>query len=227
LRRACCRSGRPLLLVGEQGRGDGRAIAGAEFHELGLGEPLTISAAHGDGVRELVEEALAEFARSPRRRRHVGHPRIAVVGRPNVGKSTLVNALLGEERVIAFDEPGTTRDSDLPRLRAREVLHPDRHRRPAPARQGLRGRREVLGHQDAAGDRRRERRGAGARCAQDIAEQDAHIAGFVLEAGRALVVAINKWDGLPRSTRRERIKRDYRPASSMFLDFAKATTSRR
>src|SRR5690606_28423720 len=79
---------------------------------LGLGDPLPVSAAHGDGVRQLVEIALAPFPadEEPAAAADAG-PRVAIVGRPNVGKSTLVNALLGEERVIAFDMPGTTRDA--------------------------------------------------------------------------------------------------------------------
>ena len=86
-------------------------IAVAEFHELGLGAPAAISAAHGEGVRELMDVVLGEVPRSrARSARKRAIPRVAVVGRPNVGKSTLVNALVGEERVIAFDEPGTTRD---------------------------------------------------------------------------------------------------------------------
>src|SRR6185436_19866719 len=83
-----------------------------EFHELGLGEPVALSAAHGDGVRELLEAVLAEFpddAEEPEGEEG-RHPRVAIVGRPNVGKSTLFNTLAGEERVIVFDKPGTTRD---------------------------------------------------------------------------------------------------------------------
>jgi GTP-binding protein len=90
-----------------------RAVVSAEFHELGLGDPLSISSAHGEGVRDLVELALEPFPEpepeSPYNEQDT--PKVAIVGRPNVGKSTLVNALLGEERVIAFDLPGTTRDA--------------------------------------------------------------------------------------------------------------------
>ena len=158
----------------------------AEFHELGLGEPVAISSAHGDGVRELVDELLDRA----RRRRHRSTrttsrepiddgPRrikIAIVGRPNVGKSTLVNTLLGEERVIVFDMPGTTRDSiHIDFDRERQAVHADRHRRPAPARQGVRGGREVLGRQDAAVGRRRQRRRARARRAPgDLGPGRAH-----------------------------------------------------
>jgi GTP-binding protein len=90
------------------------AVVSAEFHELGLGEPIAISAAHGDGVRELIEGIVRPFVADQRpeaTEQAANQLKIAIVGRPNVGKSTLVNALLGETRMIAFDEPGTTRDS--------------------------------------------------------------------------------------------------------------------
>ncbi|MDZ4098323.1 MAG: GTPase, partial [Methylophilaceae bacterium] len=107
------RSQRPILLAVNKTEGMQRAIVSAEFFELGLGDPLSISSAHGEGVKDLVELALENFPEpedeDELERNRI--PKIAIVGRPNVGKSTLVNALLGEERVIAFDEPGTTRDS--------------------------------------------------------------------------------------------------------------------
>src|SRR6202008_3485103 len=82
----------------------------AEFHELGLGEPRAVSAAHGEGVSELLDLVLEAFPEiDSDEKPDPGHPRVAIVGRPNVGKSTLVNSLVGEERVIAFDQPGTTR----------------------------------------------------------------------------------------------------------------------
>ncbi len=108
------RAGRRVVVAANKAEGIGRDTACAEFHELGLGDPVAVSAAHGEGIGALVEAALAGLApadepiaedAAPR------HPSVAVVGRPNVGKSTLVNALLGEERVIASDEPGTTRDA--------------------------------------------------------------------------------------------------------------------
>ncbi|HXM81374.1 MAG TPA: ribosome biogenesis GTPase Der [Burkholderiales bacterium] len=171
-------------------------IATAEFHELGLGAPAAISSAHGEGVRELMEAVLADFPEEhEEEERGKGHPRVAIVGRPNVGKSTLVNALVGEERVIAFDQPGTTRDPiEVPFERA--------------------GRRYTL--IDTAGLRRRGKTGEGAeffsivRALQAIeaanvavlvldapggvTEQDAHVAGYILERGRAVVIAVNKWD---------------------------------
>ena len=195
-------------------------VASADFHELGIGEPWPISSAHGDGVHDLLDAALAEFTEEAEATEPVKHPLIAIVGRPNVGKSTLVNALVGEERVIAFDQPGTTRDS----------IHVDFERD---------GRGYTL--VDTAGVRRRGKVDDMIEkfsvlktmqsiedanvvilvldATQEITEQDAHIAGFIVEAGRALVVAINKWDVTPADVR-ERAKRDLARKLN-FLGFAR------
>ena len=106
------RSGRRLFLVVNKAEGMKPEIACADFHALGLGEPLPISAAHGENVSDLMDLVLEGLPdESGAAGADERHPRIAVVGRPNVGKSTLVNALLGEERVVVFEQPGTTRDS--------------------------------------------------------------------------------------------------------------------
>ncbi len=161
------RSGRPVFLVVNKAEGMNPDIACAEFHALAIGEPVSVSAAHGENVTALMEYVLAGLPDaeevSPREERH---PKIAVVGRPNVGKSTLVNALIGEERMIVFDQPGTTRDSIYIEFeRGPPPLYPDRHRGVAPARPGHRGGGEVLDGEDDAGHRGRERRCPGARCA--------------------------------------------------------------
>jgi len=196
-------------------------VVTAEFFELGLGEPLAVSGAHGEGVRELIELALEPFAEAAEEEADgEAHPRIAIVGRPNVGKSTLVNTFVGEERVIAFDQPGTTRDS----------IHVDFERA---------GKHYTL--IDTAGVRRKGRVTEAVEkfsviktlqaiedanvvvlvldARQEIADQDAHLAGFILEAGRALVVAINKWDGLD-DYRRQQIKRELARRME-FLTFAR------
>jgi GTP-binding protein len=175
---------------------------------LGLGEPLAISAEHGEHVSDLMDLVLADFPDArPESAEETKHPKIAIVGRPNVGKSTLVNALLGEERVVVYDQPGTTRDS----------IYIDFERE---------GKRYTL--IDTAGMRKRGRIDEAAEkfsviktlqsivdanvvilvldARQEISEQDAHIAGFILDAGRALVVAVNKWEELDESVR-EQIKR--------------------
>jgi GTP-binding protein len=176
-----------------------------EFHELGIGEPLPISSAHGQGVRSLLESALADFIFDDEEETEVDgidpapdRPvRLAVAGRPNVGKSTLINVWLGEERLVAFDLPGTTRDAIT-----------------VPFERG--GRRfELI---DTAGLRRKGRVFEAVEkfsvvktlqaiadahvvlllldATQGVSDQDAHIAGYIAESGRAVVVAVNKWDAI-------------------------------
>ncbi|MFP5380690.1 MAG: ribosome biogenesis GTPase Der [Gammaproteobacteria bacterium] len=216
LRRAHC----PVFLAVNKAEGMNRAVVTAEFHELALGEPLAISGAHGDGIADLVAEALAPFPSEETEPDTHGVPKIALVGRPNVGKSTLVNALVGEERVIAFDQPGTTRDS----------IHVEFERDGKPYilidTAGVRRRGKVFETVEkfsviktlqAIEDANVVVLVLDAR--ENISEQDAHLAGFILESGRALVVAINKWDGLS-AEQRDDIKRDI-GRKLAFLDFAR------
>jgi GTP-binding protein len=220
------KTGQPLWLVVNKAEGRSREAVAAEFHELGLGEPLPVSAAHGEGVRDLLELVLAPFPEEPVAEEQAAEeplaagpkiapetaakiaPKIAVVGRPNVGKSTLVNAVLGEERVIAFDQPGTTRDSiyvefrrggksytliDTAGLRRRgKVQETVEKFSVVKTLQAIEDANVVVLVLDAQ---------------QDIADQDAHIAGFILEAGKALVVAVNKWDAADAG-RRQAVKRE-------------------
>ena len=198
----------------------------AEFHELGLGAPAPISAAHGEGVRELMDvvlEKTPDEEADEDKDKDPGHPRVAVVGRPNVGKSTLVNALVGEERVIAFDQPGTTRDPiEVPFERA--------------------GRRYTL--IDTAGVRRRGKTGTPVEyfsivkalqsieaanvaillldALDGVTEQDAHVAGYILERGRAVVVAVNKWDAADKEAR-ARVKAELQWKLG-FMSFAEVHT---
>lgn len=219
------KSGRSVMLVVNKAEGMRYTSVTADFYELGLGDPYVISSAHGDGVVDLVEESLnIAFAQRPP---EVEEPidavrgiKIAIVGRPNVGKSTLVNTLLGEERVIAFDMPGTTRDSieipferdgkhytliDTAGIRRRgKVFEAIEKFSVVKTLQSVSEANVVLLLLDAQ---------------QDISEQDAHIAGFILESGRALVVGVNKWDGL-QSERRDEIKVDIERKLN-FLTFAK------
>ncbi len=216
LRRASC----PVLLAVNKAEGMNAAVITAEFHELALGQPLAISSAHGDGVSDLVAEALAPFSEEEEKRDDFGIPKIALVGRPNVGKSTLVNTLVGEERVIAFDQPGTTRDSiyveferdskpyiliDTAGLRRRgKVFETVEKFSVIKTLQAIEDANVVVLVLDAR---------------ENISEQDAHLAGFVLETGRALVVAVNKWDGLS-AEQRDDVKRDI-GRKLAFLDFAR------
>lgn len=218
------RTGRQVMLVVNKAEGMKYTTVAADFYELGLGDPYVISAAHGDGVADLVDEALdSVLAGRPEEAPEdpaVRGIRIAIVGRPNVGKSTMVNTLLGEERVIAFDMPGTTRDSieipferggrhytliDTAGIRRKgKVFEAIEKFSVVKTLQSISEANVVLLLLDAQ---------------QDISEQDAHIAGFVLEAGRALVVGVNKWDGLT-TDQRDHIKREMDRKLS-FLSFAK------
>jgi GTP-binding protein len=219
------RSGRPVMLVVNKSEGMKYTSVTAEFYELGLGDPYVISAAHGDGVMDLVDEALnLAFAQQTSPQELLDEQdrgiRIAIVGRPNVGKSTLVNTLLGEERVIAFDMPGTTRDSiEIPFER-------DGRRYSLIDTAGIRKRGKVFEAIEKFSVVKTLQSISEANVVillldaqQDISEQDAHIAGFILESGRALVVGVNKWDGLT-SDRRDEIKIDLDRKLS-FLSFAK------
>ena len=215
------RTGKPVTVVVNKSESLDRDIAAAEFHALGLGDPVPISAAHGRGVKPLMNRVLetlppAEEAGETEQERGI---QIAVVGRPNVGKSTLINRLLGEERLVAYDKPGTTRDS---------IQVPFEHQ----------GRRYTL--VDTAGVRRRARVSEAIEkfsiiktlqameqanvvllvldAHEGITEQDASLAGHVLDSGRALVVVINKWDGLEKDER-ERIKSELE-RKLPFLSFA-------
>ncbi|MGS1006193.1 ribosome biogenesis GTPase Der [Achromobacter anxifer] len=219
---------RVLLAVNKaEGMGAGSAIS--EFHELGLGQPYPISAAHGDGIVDLIELALKDLAEppaeedAPEEGEHDHRIKLAIVGRPNVGKSTLINTLMGEERVIAFDMPGTTRDAieidferdgrrytliDTAGLRKRgKVFEAVEKFSVIKTLQAIEASNVVLLMLDAQ---------------TEISEQDAHIAGFVLETGRAVVVAINKWDGLDGEAK-ERIEREFQ-RKLRFLSFARMHT---
>ena len=219
------KSGRPVILVVNKAEGMRYTSVVADFYELGLGEPAVISSAHGDGVHDLVDLALdTAFQQRPEDPEELEKTdrgvKIALVGRPNVGKSTLINTLVGEERVIAFDMPGTTRDSieipferdgkkytliDTAGIRRRgKVFEAIEKFSVVKTLQSISEANVVVLMLDAQ---------------QDISEQDAHIAGFVLETGRALVIAVNKWDGL-ESWRRDEIKIDI-DRKLDFLGFAK------
>lgn len=213
---------RPVLLAVNKTEGMNKAVVAADFHELGLGDPLSISSAHGEGVKDIIELALEHLPEpeADEDQRAEKMPRIAIVGRPNVGKSTLVNALLGEDRVIAFDEPGTTRDS------IEIELERDGKRYSIIDTAGVRKRGRVFEAIEKFSVIKTMQAIEDANVAilvvdaqEGITEQDAHVAAYILDAGRALVVAINKWDGL-KEDERDWIKREI-DRKLMFLDFAK------
>ncbi|HXO66282.1 MAG TPA: ribosome biogenesis GTPase Der [Steroidobacteraceae bacterium] len=198
------RSGKPVTLALNKAEGLDPDVAAADFHALGFEAPVAISASHAQGCEALMEQVLAGVEPRAAAEADSGAIRIAIIGRPNVGKSTLVNRLLGEERVIASPDPGTTRDSIF-----------------VPFERD--GRSFLL--IDTAGLRRRARvadvveRASVAKTLQAIdaahvvilvldahdtvAEQDASVLGIALERGRALIIAVNKWDGIPQEQRAE------------------------
>jgi GTPase len=215
--------GKPTVLVANKAEGMTEGVQLAEFFELGLGEVLPISAAHGQGMRSLVDMALAPLhLPDPEDEPEPQDPsiiRLAVAGRPNVGKSTLINTWLGEERLVAFDLPGTTRDAiSVPFERAGqkfELIDTAGLRRKGKVfeaiekfsvvktLQAIENSNVVLLLLDAT---------------QGVTDQDAHIAGYILESGRAVVLAINKWDAVD-SYQREQLERSVETRLG-FLKFA-------
>jgi GTPase len=193
----------------------------AEFHELGIGEPHPVSAAHGQGIRSLLDAVLEGFPPEAEQEPAAdGAPiRLAVAGRPNVGKSTLINTWLGEERLIAFDQPGTTRDAisvpferngqkfeliDTAGLRRKgRVFEAVEKFSVVKTLQAIADADVVLLLLDAT---------------QGVTDQDAHIAGYVLESGRAVVLAVNKWDAVD-AYQREMLQRSIEQRLA-FLKFA-------
>ena len=214
------RAARPVVVAVNKAEGMKSGMVEADFHELGLGEPNAISAAHGEGVRDLVDLALASFPEPEEDEEKSAAVRVAIVGRPNVGKSTLINALLGEERVIAFDAPGTTRDSieiDFERGGRQYVLVDTA---------GMRKRGKVFESIEKFSVVKTLKAIEDANVVilmvdaqADVSDQDARIADFIVESGRALVVAVNKWDGLDSYAREQ--TRTILQHKLKFLDFAK------
>ena len=215
------RSGKTVLLAANKCEGLPAEEAALEFHAFGLGAPLPISAAHGDGIDALLAAMLAGLAVPE----HDDRPdprdafRIAVVGRPNDGKSTLINRLLGEERLVTFDEPGTTRDSvhvpferdgwqyvliDTAGVRRRARVEDGAEKvSVVKAMQAIDEAQVVIGVLDAH---------------ETVAEQDQTLLGHVAERGRALLLAINKWDHIPADQRDH--MRNQLALKLPFLDFA-------
>jgi len=214
-------SGKRVLLAVNKAEGMSESPRLAEFHELGIGEPHPISSAHGQGIRSLLDAALEDFpedADEPSAEED-SPIRLAVTGRPNAGKSTLINTWLGEERLVAFDQPGTTRDAiSVPFERAGQKFE-------LIDTAGLRRKGKVFEAIEKFSVVKTLQAIADANvvvllidATQGVSEQDAHIAGYVLEAGRAVVVAINKWDAIDRY-QREMLERSIEQRLA-FLRFA-------
>jgi GTPase len=215
--------GKPTVLVGNKAEGMTEGVQLAEFFELGLGQVLPVSAAHGQGIRSLIDEALDKLGppadESSAEAADDSVIKLAVAGRPNVGKSTLINTWLGEERLVAFDLPGTTRDAisvpferdgqmfeliDTAGLRRKgKVFEAIEKFSVVKTLQAIESANVVLLLLDAT---------------QGVTDQDAHIAGYILESGRAVVLAVNKWDAVD-SYQREQLERSIETRLA-FLKFA-------
>lgn len=221
------RSSKPYHLVVNKTDGIDPLVAVSDFYALGLSEPIAIAASHGRGVKSLAEFVLADFveeevedqATLDSKEQIEKSTRIAVIGRPNVGKSTLVNRLLGEDRVVVYDQPGTTRDSiyipyqrfeqdytliDTAGVRRRKNIKEAVEKFSiVKTLQAVKDANVVIAVIDAQ---------------EGLTEQDLHMLGFAIDAGRALVVAVNKWDGMTPEAKdkvKEQLKRRL-----VFADYA-------
>ena len=218
------RLSKPCILIANKAEGMVEGVQLAEFYELGLGAVVPVSAAHGQGIRGLVDAAFA-LLEIPEPDEEDGAQessdviKLAVAGRPNVGKSTLINTWLGEERLVAFDMPGTTRDAisvpferngqkfeliDTAGLRRKgRVFEAIEKFSVVKTLQAIESSDVVLLLLDAT---------------QGVTDQDAHIGGYVLESGRAVVIAVNKWDAVD-DYQRQLLERSIESRLS-FLKFA-------
>ncbi len=217
------RLGKPSILVANKAEGMQDSPHLSEFYELGLGEVLPVSASHGQGIRSMIEQALAALHLPDVDQEdevlEEGVIKLAVAGRPNVGKSTLINTWLGEERLVAFDLPGTTRDAisvpfehngqkfeliDTAGIRRKgKVFEAIEKFSVVKTLQAIETANVALLLLDAT---------------QGVTDQDAHIAGYILESGRAVVLAVNKWDAVD-AYQRELLQRSIEIRLS-FLKFA-------
>ena len=223
------RAEKPVFLLANKAEGAARREAVVQFYELGLGEPIPVSAYHGTGVAEVLDRVLDALPPAPEQS-SLEAPRLAIVGRPNVGKSMLLNAILGEERVIVSDAPGTTRDAiDTPfAFQERPLVLVDTAglRRPGRVEGGLEQHAVLRA-------RRALERADTALVVIDASEgllaQDLHIAGFALRARTGLVVVANKWDLMEGSSPAEferlvRRRMRFAPWASFLVASAKEQT---
>ena len=213
------RTGKTVYLVVNKTDGVDAAIVASEFYALGLGDPIAIAASQNRGIRPLLEKVLQPFEQDAPGIDQERGIKVAFVGRPNVGKSTMVNRVLGEERVLVFDMPGTTRDSifipferdnkrytliDTAGVRRRRSVHEAVEKFSViKTMQAIEEANVVVMMMDAQ---------------KEIADQDLHLLGFILEAGRALVLVINKWDGLD-DYQKDKIRSDV-DKQLVFINFA-------
>ncbi|WP_198265310.1 ribosome biogenesis GTPase Der [sulfur-oxidizing endosymbiont of Gigantopelta aegis] len=217
--------GKDILILVNKAEGMNEDVVEAEFYALGLGQPYAVSSSHGDGIAPLMEKILGDIPEDEEGEADEDSYaksgiKLAIVGRPNVGKSTLINRLMGEERVVAFDMPGTTRDSifipferdgqrytfiDTAGVRRRSRVKETIEKFSIiKALQAIESANVVIIMLDAH---------------EGITDQDLHLLSYVIDTGRALIIAINKWDGMTKEARefvKEQLERRL-----PFLDYAK------
>ncbi len=216
---------KPVYLLVNKTEGYDKELAASDFYQLGLGDPYPIAAAHGDNVNPVMEKVLDEI---PIKEDEVDeleldeHPgiRVAVIGRPNVGKSTLINRMIGEERVVAFDMPGTTRDSIYVPFERDGQLYT------LIDTAGVRRRKKVSEAIEKFSVIKAIEAMANAHvvilvvdASEGITDQDLTLLGHALESGRGLVIALNKWDNLSHD-QREKVKHELE-YKLQFVDYAK------
>jgi GTP-binding protein len=198
------RADKPVYLAVNKSEGVAEAIAASEFHRLGLGTPLVIAAAHGRGIGLLMERVLADVPGNATEPETPAAPPVAIIGRPNVGKSTLINRLVGTERVVASTAPGTTRDSIAIEIERKgegyTLIDTAGVRRKARVAEAIE-KFSIVKTLKAID--RAEVVVALIDAAEGVTDQDVSLLGLVLERGRAIVIGINKWDGLPADQRAE------------------------
>ena len=198
--------GKKVFLVANKVDGVHAEAALVEFFKLGMGEPLQVAASHGRGVQQMLEDVLADVPEDENPDAHDQDTglRLAIIGRPNVGKSTLVNRLLGEERVVAYDQPGTTRDSVYIPFERNErkytLIDTAGVRRKGKVDEMIE-KFSIVKTLQAMKDAHVVVIVVDAR--DGIVEQDLHLIGYALEAGRAMVIAINKWDNMSEYDRKQ------------------------
>ena len=215
---------KPTYLVVNKSEGHDKQLMSAEFYQMGLGDPLVISSAHGDNVRQMIDHVIDEMDFDPfEEEEEITEDqgiKVAVIGRPNVGKSTLINRMIGEDRVVAFDMPGTTRDSisvpferdgqqytliDTAGIRRRKNIKEKVEKFSiVKAIEAMESSHVVILVMDGS---------------EGITDQDLTLLGLALESGRGLVLAINKWDNLSQD-QRDKIKHELE-FKLQFVDYAK------
>ena len=198
--------GKKIYLVANKVDGVHAEAALVEFYKLGMGEPLQVAASHGRGVQQMLEDVLQDIPEDENPEEHDKDTglRLAIIGRPNVGKSTLVNRLLGEDRVVAFDQPGTTRDSiyiPFEREGRKYTLIDTAGVRRKGKVDEMIEKFSIVKTLQAMKDAHVVVVVVDAR--EGIVEQDLHLIGYALEAGRAMVIAINKWDNMSEYDRKQ------------------------